>query len=206
MAEETSRSDGTPGSTRPEADGNLVWFLVDRSEQHAAVETVAELLEGKGVDTEVVSITEVIGSAAREAVAGGAERILRGLRVAWPGGSGEEDFLRAIRRARPDLLVVTSPRHVRPLSLVESLTGTRSAQLGLPLDFNVGGEWLDGSIDGFVVPDERSHQRLAEAGYGEDRLSVAGPPILPNFERSVDRREARRELGFGEEAVALVRA
>lgn len=186
--------------------GRLVWFLVDRSEDHTAIEHVARQLETTGVETEVVTITEVIGSAAREAVAGGAERILRGLRVAWQGPSGEEDFLRAIRREQPDLLVVTSPRYARPLSLLEGLTGAGSAQVGVPLDFNVDGRWLDGSIDAFLAPDETARERLEEAGYSSEYLFEAGPPISPNFERDLDRESEREQLGFGDETTILVRA
>ncbi len=186
--------------------GSLVWFLVDRSEDHTAIEHVARQLETTGVETEVVTITEVIGSAAREAVAGGAERLLRGLRVAWEGPSGEEDFLRAIRREQPDLLVVTSHRYARPLSLLEGLTGAGAVQVGVPLDFNVDGRWLNGSIDAFLAPDETARGILEEAGYGADYLFEAGPPVSPNFEREVDRRTEREELGFGDERTILVRA
>ena len=184
----------------------LVWFLVERSDQHAAIEEVAGRLDRRGIDTEVVTITEVIGSAAREAVAGGAERILRGLRVAWQGEGGEEDFLSAIRRARPDLLVVTSGRHARPLSLVESITGAASVQVGLPLDFNLSALWLNGSIEAFLLPDEGSMGRLEQAGYDGSRLFRAGPPILPNVEGEIDREAVRAEMGFGDRTAVLVRA
>lgn len=184
----------------------LVWFLVDRSRLQGGVETVAARLESEGVETEVVTITEVLGSAAREAVAGGAERILRGLQIAWQNDSGQEDFLRAIRREQPDLLVVTSPRYTRPLSLLESLTAISAAQIALPLDFNFGAAWLNGTVDAFVVPDESAYRRVADAEYDEDRIFRAGPPVLPNFEAEVDRDATREELGFGEEKTVLVRA
>jgi UDP-N-acetylglucosamine:LPS N-acetylglucosamine transferase len=189
-------------------DERLIWLLVDRSEQRRAVEDVADRLEAgdASVTTDVVTITDVIGSAAREAVAGGAEKLLRSLRVVWEDAEGEEDFIRAIRRARPDLLVVTAARYVRPLSLLESLTGGATTQVGVPLDFNLSPRWFDGSIEAFLVPDEADRTRLEHAGYASQRLFRAGPPLLPEFETDLDRQREREELGFGDETVILVRS
>jgi hypothetical protein len=204
-ADESTRSAAADGQS-DDHEGSLVWFLVDRSEDHAAIEHVARQLETTGVETEVVTITEVIGSAAREAVAGGAERILRGLRVAWQGPSGEEDFLRAIRREQPELLVVTSSRYARPLSLLEGLTGAGSVQVGVPLDFNIDARWLNGSIDAFLAPEDRARETFEKAGYSSEHLFGAGPPVSPNFERELDREAEREQLGFGDETTILVRA
>ncbi len=206
MARDNARGEESGEREESDQERRLVWFLVDRSEDHAAIEAVARRLESEGVESEVVTITEVIGSAAREAVAGGAERILRGLRVAWRGAGGEEDFVRAIRRAQPDLLVVTSARYVRPLSLLEGLTGAGSGQVGMPLDFNLERRWLDGSLQAYLAPDPEGRRRLEEAGYAAERIFEAGPPVSPNFEREIDREAERRELGFGEETTILVRA
>jgi UDP-N-acetylglucosamine:LPS N-acetylglucosamine transferase len=102
--------------------------------------------------------------------------------------------------------VVTSARYSRPLSLLESLTGTKTAQIGVPLDFNLGPGWFDGSLDGFVAPDVPSRKRVQEAGYEPDRIFAAGPPVLPNFGGEVDREAAREDLEFGDETHVLVRA
>lgn len=204
--EKETPSESDEGTSTEVGAERLVWFLVDRSQPQGGIEEVARAFEAGGDATEVVTITEVIGSAAREAVAGGAERILRGLRVAWQGQTGEEDFLRAIRREQPDLLVVTSGRYSRPLSLLESLTGTKTAQIGVPLDFNLGPGWFDGTLDAFVAPDVPSRKRVEEAGYEPDRIFAAGPPVLPNFDRSVDRESAREDLEFGDDTHVLVRA
>ena len=46
-----------------------VWLLVDNSARALALESVATLLDARGVRAEIVTITEVIGSMAREAIA-----------------------------------------------------------------------------------------------------------------------------------------
>jgi UDP-N-acetylglucosamine:LPS N-acetylglucosamine transferase len=204
-AETNERRSADEGSEAP-----LVWFLVGFGERRRAVDDIANRLNDRGLRTRVVTITEVLGSAAREAVAGGAERVLRGLRVAFPEAEGrEEDFLAAIRREQPDLLVVTSPRYVRPLSLLESMSGIRSLQVALPLGFGLDRSWENGTIDAFVCADERIMESLASAGWTAPCLFQAGPPVDPGFDeaRALDRSSIRTELGFGEdEKIVLVRA
>ena len=60
----------------------ILWILVDHSAREASFDAVAVHLRESGARAEIVTITEVIGSAARGALTGGAERLLRGLCVA----------------------------------------------------------------------------------------------------------------------------
>jgi len=180
-----------------------VWLLADRADRTAALEHLAGELSDRGVRARVVSLTDVIGSAAREAVAGGAERLLRSLRVVFGGESGsadgdggEEDFLGAFRRVNPDVLALTSSRWVRPLSLLESVAGTPTVQVGLLTDFNLDDGWFHGDLDAFVVPAELQSNQLGERGVLDDRRFVAGPPTEPRFLEPSDRELARREFGF----------
>ncbi|MFP4600882.1 MAG: hypothetical protein ACLFVJ_21710, partial [Persicimonas sp.] len=147
-----------------------------------------------------------IGSVARDALAGGAERLLRGLRVAFKGRSSEEDLLGAVRRARPDVLAVTNPRYGRALGMLESFTGIRTLQVGILPDFDLSADWISSSLQAFVVPTEEHRGRLVASGFLGDRVLVAKPAIQPNFAREVDREAERKELGFGDEKVVLVRA
>ncbi|MFB6264257.1 MAG: hypothetical protein ABEL76_11625 [Bradymonadaceae bacterium] len=197
---ESDRDDSPGESVR-------VWLLVARTARRPAVEAVADELRGGGIRADVVAITDVIGSAAREAVAGGAERILRSLRVAWGRESTPEHFLDAVRRERPDMLVVCSPRYVRPLSLVESLTGAGALQVGLPLDFSLPDPWTEGSIDAFVVPHGPARSELEQRGWGGERLRRAGPPLLPTISLDWDRAEVLEDFGLSsDERTVVVRA
>lgn len=193
------------GPARP-ASGRI-WILVDHSSREVAFDAVARELEARGVEPQIVTITEVLGTMAREALAGGAERLLRGLRVATRGRSGaDEDLIGAVRRARPDVLAITNSRYVRALGLLENLTGIPSLQVGLLPDYNLSPGWLNSALQAYVVPDESQRQRLVANGIPAERVLVAGPAVQPGFERELDRAALRRELGFGEQFVVLVRA
>jgi hypothetical protein len=196
---------GDQGSEATAESSATVWILVDRSARQAAFETVAERLGEQGVDAQIVTITEVIGSVARDALTGGAERLLRGLRVAFQGRTAEEDLLGAVKRARPDVLAVTNPRYGKALNLVESLAGIRTLQVGILPDFNLSADWINSSLQAFVVPTDEHRKRLVANGFLAERVLVAAPAIQTGFSQQVDRDEARKQLGFGEEKVVLVR-
>lgn len=183
-----------------------VWILVDRSAREAAFDAVAEELRARGMSAQIVTISEVISSVARDALAGGAERLLRGLRVAFKGRGAEEDFLGAVRRARPDVLAVTNPRYGRALSLLESLAGISTLQVGILPDFNLSTDWINSSLQAFIVPTEEHRQRLAANGLLAERVLVARPAIQHGFSVEVDREQVREGLGFADKTVILVRA
>lgn len=184
-----------------------IWILVDHSSREAALVPVARKLEKRGFSVELVTITEVIGSVAREALAGGAERLLRGLRVAISDKGGDEDLVGAIRRRQPDVLVVTEARYARAIGVMENLTGVKSLQVGLVPDFYVGSDWFNGQLHAFIVPDEEMRKEVIDRGVPEERVRVGGPALRPGFDKEIDRDEARSELGLGEDSqVVLVRA
>ena len=185
----------------------VVWILVDHSARAEAFETVAQALGQQGVHAEIVTITEVIGTMAREVLTGSAERLVRGLRVAVQGRSSDEDLLGAVRRARPDALAITQPRYVRALSLLESLTGIPTLQLGVIPDYNLDESWLRSGLHAFIVPHEALAQRLRQAGIQAERVLVAGPAVWRGFTRSPDAAQERASFGFSPtETLLLVRA
>ena len=198
--EETKNEDQSGGKEE-------IWILVDHSAREMALVPVARELEERGHTVELVTISEVISSAAREALAGGAERLLRGLRVATQGRAGDESLVGAIRRRQPDVLVVTEARYARAIGVLENLTGVQSLQVGLISDFFVDPLWFNGQLHGFVASDQVVADEIIDRGVAEDRIRVGGPALRPGFEEGIDRQEARQELGVEEDqTVVLVRA
>lgn len=191
--------------SKSEGLGN-VWILVDHSAREASFQVVAEHLRQSGAGAEVVTLTEVLGSAARGAISGGAERLLRGLRVALQGKS-DEDFLGAVRRARPDVLAITDPRFLRALGLLETMSGIGALQIGVMPDYNLSPEWQKSGLQSFIVPHESFREKLSSKGVAPERIIVAGPPIQARFETTVDRNAVRTQFAFQpDEKIILVRA
>lgn len=187
------------------AEGAIVWLLVDHSTRADAFSSVAGALEERGVRAQVVTITEVIGSMARTALAGSAERVLRGLRVAVQGRS-DEDLIGAVRRDRPDILIITNPSHVRALSVLEGITGIPSLLLGVLPDYNLNETWIKTGLQAYIVGHEELRGRLVHARVPEERVLVAGPAVQPGFARELDKAALRSEFGFSQsEKIVIVR-
>ncbi len=201
MTHDEKEKDRGEGST-----DRLVWILVDHSSREAALVPVARELEEEGVEVELVTISEVLGSVAREALAGGAERILRGLRVATRGRAGDEDLIGAFRRRQPDVLVVTEPRFVRSLGVLENLTGVASLQVGIASDLRLDEGWANGQLDVLIVADEQAREAALRQGMSDEQVLLGGPAVRPAFQGELDREKYRDEMGLAEDLVVLVRA
>lgn len=185
----------------------VIWILVDHSARALAFESVAEALAPHNIRVEIVTITEVIGSMARDVLTGGAERLLRGLRVAFQGRSSDEDLIGAVRRVKPDVLAITQARYVRALSLLESLTGIPSLQVGVVPDYNLDESWLKSGLHAFIVPHQELAQRLINANIPSERVLIAGPAIQRGFTTQVNGAAERDSFGFSQsETILLVRA
>ena len=195
-----------PRSGAQDEPSRVIWVLVDHSARAEAFESVAEAIGEMGGRAQIVTISEVIGGMARDALAGGAERVLRGLRVAVQGRS-DEDLLGAVRRETPDVLAITNARHVRALSLIENLTGTAPFQVGVLPDFSLHDAWFRSGLGAFIVPHEEMATRLVESQVAHsDRVLIAGPAVSHGFSESFDRASLRDEFGFSHsERLVLVR-
>lgn len=183
-----------------------IWILVDQASREGAFEQVISHLEKAGVDAQLVTITEVLGTVARDALAGGAERLLRGLKVAIRGRGVDEDLLGALRRSKPRVLALTHASHARTLSVVENVAGIDSLHVGILSDYDLAGPWLASSLQAFIVPHEEHRERLGRVGIASDRVLIAGPPLRGGVEGDLDRNAIRSELGLGDDFVILVRA
>jgi hypothetical protein len=199
------RGDGSGhgGSTEQAAP---IWILVDQTAREGAYDQVLAHLEQEGVAAQLVTISEVLGTVARDALAGGAERLLRGLRVAVRGRGVDEDFLGAVRRGKPRVLAVTQASHARLLSVVENLAGIDSLHVGILSDYDLAPQWSSSALQAFLVPHDDHRQHLVRSGLPAERILVAGPALRGAVEGELDRQAIRKELGLGDEVVVLVRA
>ncbi len=186
---------------------STIWLMVDHSLRALAFADVAEQLEAKGHKVEVVTMTEAIGSMARDMFTGSAERVLRSLRVALQGSSSDEDLVGAVTRVKPDMLVLTNPRHTRALSLLEGLAKNKMLQVGVLPDYNLSQGWIKSGLEAFVVPHQELGQRLQDARVPSERVFVAGPAIESGFAKELDKDALRHSFGFSaSEKIVFVRA
>lgn len=183
----------------------VVWILVEQSAREASFEGVRRRLVERGVDVHVVTMSELVGSGIRDALSGGAERVLRGIRVVMRGRNQDEDLVGAVKRAKPDVLAVTTPRHLRALGLLESVSGIESLQVGIFPDYDFDAAWDEAPVQAFIVPHASFQDRLVGNGVVRERVLVAGPAVQDAFSSELDRDAVRAELGL-KSTVVLCRA
>ncbi len=188
-------------------DGKTLWLISDQTASNASLATVVDELDERGINARWVTISEALGTVARGALAEGAERIIRSLRITGDGQGAGEDFLGALQRKRPDILVVTDPRYARALAMVNRVSGVESLQVGLIDEFGFDDQWISSPPDCFIVPTEPMEERLRAQGIPGDAIFRGGPSVDPRYRESIEGSEEAEKLGLaGEHPVVLVRA
>ena len=193
--------------TEQHAQSRSLWFVSDQEAASASLATAVEALQERGIEARWVTISEVLGTVARGALAEGAERIIKGLRIADGESSRGEDFLAALQRKRPDVLVVTNPRYARALAMIDRVSDVESVQVGLIDGFGVDQAWLQSPTDYFVVPGPEEARQLESSGIDEAQIREGGPTVLPAFLEVLDGTAEAAELKLAsEKPTVLVRA
>jgi processive 1,2-diacylglycerol beta-glucosyltransferase len=98
---------------------------------------------------------------------------------------------------RPDLIVCT---HFPPVSAVPPPTPT---YVVIP-DHDCHAMWLDPSVRGYFVADERVRDVLVHRGVRPDAVVVTGIPIKASFSRRYERRQVRAGLALDDRPVVLL--
>jgi len=164
-----------------------VW-LVDAG-QGDATGAVASLLEERGHAVEVLDLTETI----ERLIRGRGEQLIDNLKGLWRRASGADSdeepqgaelpgpLADALERGRPDLVVLTSSRHLKVADWISELAGEQALMVGLLPDYNLGEAWLKGALNAYIVPHEGLRTPLESAGMSPEHVLVAGPAISEAF-------------------------
>lgn len=120
-----------------------------------------------------------------------------------PPGDDAEAFKQALSRGAPDLVVFTSPRHLKGMDWVGRVIGGDALKVALLPDYNLGGAWLKGAVHAFVIPHEGLRAPLHDAGVAPERVFVAGPAIARSYAEAPDAEALRAEFGLDPSAGAI---
>ncbi|MFP5390977.1 MAG: MGDG synthase family glycosyltransferase [Gammaproteobacteria bacterium] len=105
-------------------------------------------------------------------------------------------LLKEIAAFAPDAIVCT---HFLPAELLSR--ARRLGQLACPVwvqvtDFDLHRMWVHEHIDGYFAANEEVAFRMREAGIGDDKIHVAGIPIMPAFGQRLARADCAAEFGL----------
>lgn len=106
-------------------------------------------------------------------------------------------FEKLVRELDPSLIICT---HVFAAQLVHELKKKgrcRAELLGICTDYTIHPYWETlATMDYFVTASEALTYRAVKKGIRRDIIHPLGIPVHPKFYRSMDKAEARRQLGF----------
>ena len=107
---------------------------------------------------------------------------------------------RAINEYDPDVIVTTHPIGSAIIDLVKERHGFRARAVGISTDLTMHPYWEDAlRFDRVVVACEQLSPLAQKKGFKSNAILPTGIPIHPNFEKSLDKTEARRALGIPED-------
>ncbi|RCK76491.1 MAG: Monogalactosyldiacylglycerol synthase [Ignavibacteriae bacterium] len=105
-------------------------------------------------------------------------------------------YLQTIIKLKPDAIICT---HFLPyVSISEEL---RKEKFNVPIfaattDFDIHTMWIDPIVEKYFVYHEESKKRLVFKGITENKISITGIPILPEFNKNLNKKSIRKKLSL----------
>jgi processive 1,2-diacylglycerol beta-glucosyltransferase len=113
-------------------------------------------------------------------------------------------MIRLLKRVQPDLCVTT---HFLPAEIIAWLIAKKKLRAHNAIvvtDYDVHAMWLCRTVDRYYVAIDEAAEYLARIGVPREKLRVTGIPIDPLFATTVNRAEARKQLGLDAEATLIL--
>jgi processive 1,2-diacylglycerol beta-glucosyltransferase len=108
-------------------------------------------------------------------------------------------------RIAPDAVLTV---HATPaVAMAELAAGSRRRlppHVTVVTDFVAHSQWMAAGIDRYCVAADEVGREFVARGIPRERIDVTGVPVRPEFGVSVDGVQARRELGFTDDAPAVL--
>jgi processive 1,2-diacylglycerol beta-glucosyltransferase len=105
-------------------------------------------------------------------------------------------MIRMLKRVQPDLCLAT---HFLPAEIIAWLIAKKKLRAHNAIvvtDYDVHAMWLCRTVDRYYVAIDEAAEYLARIGVPREKLHVTGIPVDPLFAITVNRSDARKELGL----------
>lgn len=115
-----------------------------------------------------------------------------------------KSYLQFLKDEQPDVLLCT---HFLPyISVSPTLrkAGVTAPVVAVTTDFDAHQYWVDPIVQRYYVHTEESAWQLRAKGVSAEKIVVKGIPVLPQFRHRMDKSEARKKLGIGENRLTVL--
>lgn len=111
-----------------------------------------------------------------------------------------------LKSYQPDVLIVTMPIYLAPLSAVKNMQGWEFPVLTVITDLtNVHRQWFADGSDLLMVPTQEVYEQAMKFGFAPERVKITGIPVNPRFSRqSVNKNMLRAALGWQPDIITVL--
>lgn len=106
---------------------------------------------------------------------------------------------------KPDAIVCTHVFSAQVVNVMKARGWIDTPSIGIITDYTIHPFWQDvGQIEHIVTASELLTFQALKRGIREEQILPLGIPISPKFSKSVDKKEARRQLGIDEDKLTVL--
>lgn len=203
----------------------LVLTISTGQGHHKTARAISDYLQTRGIESEVVDAYKYFNSALSDFLEKGyllTTKYARGMygstysieerrdhtgkinMVDLTGKIVEKRFLEYVSKVNPDVIICT---HVFAANLVSKYKATYGSDVrtfGIVTDFTVHPYWEVPELDYYVIANSLLEEQMINKGISKEKILPLGIPIDNKFSVSVDKREARQQLGFEDKDTVFV--
>jgi len=106
-----------------------------------------------------------------------------------------------IKKSKPDLVVCT---HVYSAQMVTEMSHIEAKTIGIITDFTIHPFWEDTDLDYYITASELLTHQAMKKGIPKEKVKPFGIPIQEKFQTILDKKEARKRLGFEDKTTVFV--
>lgn len=109
---------------------------------------------------------------------------------------GYSELILLVNRLKPKIIISTFPLPAGVLSEMKEAGDLNVPVVTVITDMSVHSQWIHPRTDLYIVGSPEVAQGLEARGIPKMRIAATGIPILPDFNRSFDQEQIRREFQF----------
>ena len=165
-------------------------LILTNEENTWAKELSAELVE-RGANVQIRSATNAVTGRAKSLFTKGASRFFRKIGAQI---TATETFIDVDPELDLDIVIATSPLSFKALRL--TITNDPPLRIALITELFTDISWPNKTIDAIIAPTKELLEKNAPKELLESAQCLAGPPLKPNWPKSINSAEQKEKLGI----------
>ncbi|RNC29160.1 MAG: Processive diacylglycerol beta-glucosyltransferase [Candidatus Dichloromethanomonas elyunquensis] len=109
---------------------------------------------------------------------------------------GRRQLIDYIHGLKPDIIICTYPTVAGLLAQMRKTGELRIPLVTVITDYTTHCQWIHPGVDLYIVGNNQVREGLIKRGINPRSIKVTGIPVSPKFDRSLNKKEAKTDLGL----------